>query len=122
MSGYDYYREYGVNVKVYSMPYVKGQEILSEEVLGDIYEYIVTVFWDTLTDRTKEEYDLPVYSEGRMGGWAVLGTGTFEPPKKWIDMVNDLKTFMSQTYYKQVVEDEIEDVLGENPKLAKKSE
>jgi hypothetical protein len=117
---YGNYHEYGVNVKVYKSLYVKGQEVLSDEVLEDIYNYAVETFWLTLEHRTNEEFDgMEISCEGRSGGWAVYGSGTFEPPEKWVTMVNNLVKYFCDTFYIKVVKDEIADVVGENPTLAR---
>lgn len=83
-------REYWVNVKVYDLPTVDGQDILSEDTLNHIYYFTIERFWDELSAITKSRYGVEVYSEGRMGGWAIYDTGDYEPPSSWVNLVEDL--------------------------------
>jgi hypothetical protein len=84
------YHSFGVNVKVYDLPTVDGQDILSDDTLTSIYYYCIERFWDELSAITKERFGVNVYSEGRMGGYAVYDTGDYEPPSDWVNLVKDL--------------------------------
>lgn len=103
------YHEYGVNVKVYDNIYVEGQEILSDDDLNSAYHFAVETFWMNLSDHTKEHYNKECYSEGRMGGWAIFDTGEYEPPKEWVEVVNNYVTWIKDEVYPSIVKDMIED-------------
>jgi hypothetical protein len=103
------YHQYGVNVKVYHLKEVEGEEILNEDDLNFAWESATRSFWDSLSDYTKYTFDRECYSEGRSGGWAIFDTGDYAPPEKWIKAVYDYVAWAKEEVYPGIVKDLIED-------------
>lgn len=104
------YHEYGVNVKVYRSLYIKGQEVIPEDELYSIGDYCTEMFWESLDLATEAIWGKNVYSEGRMGGWAIFDTGEYEPPDAWRQLVIEKYNYIVDEVYPQMVQDSINDV------------
>lgn len=103
------HHKYGVNIKVYNLPKIEGQEILSDEDFDFAYHATSEGFWNSLSEHTKQYYNRECYSEGRSGGWATFDTGDYEPPEEWVQDVKNYLLWATDELYPSIIKDLIED-------------